>query len=76
MFLSIKTEIAFSVIPKNLAFYFLYFDIKSNFVIQQGTIIFYLSNMWFMVEIMHLKGSFMVISLMAYEIELLLQMSW
>ena len=64
MFLSIKTEIAFSVIPKNLAFYFLYFDIKSNFVIQQGTIIFYLSNMWFIVETMHLKGSFMVISLM------------
>lgn len=64
MFPFIKREIALSVIPKNLAFYFLNFDIKSNFVIQQGTIIFYLSNMWFMVETVRLMGSFMVISLM------------
>lgn len=64
MFPSIKREIALSVIPKNLAFYFLNFDIKSNFAIQQGTIIFSLSNMWFMVETVHLSGSFMVISLM------------
>jgi hypothetical protein len=74
MFPSIKRKIALSVIPKNLAFYFLNFDIKSNFAIQQGTIIFSLSNMWFMVEnrafVRFIYGN------ITYEVELLLQMLW